>query len=372
MSEVSYENATPSRTVRKVYYPNKIDLMMEENGLRMPDGSFLADGETIFYDAAGQVESRREYKAGKLHGEWLNYEKSTGEISSKMTFVNGRMTICENFNIEGDLVEKIVFIKPETSQIFSYYAKGQVKEKKTYQNGVMEGEFVQFSKSGLTLKKGTFSKGKKSGEWYIYKGNGLLQTKGHYKDDVKDGEWTYFQKKGMISLREVYNNGVKDGIWMSFYENGQIRERGFYRHDNKVGEWLSYNEDGTLKKKEAYYDNGCLKESGGFENGLKSGEWRTFYEDGQLQEKQLYKEGQKSGECFCMHKNGSIKSFGMYKEDKCSGRWCNFDERACLTQEDDYEDDHALSEKSKNKPSQKAEKSALPLTVLGKMCQNIK
>ena len=280
MAETFRQKTGISHTVRKVYYPNGIDLMMEENCLRMPDGSFLADGETIFYDTAGQVESRREYKSGKLHGEWLDYEKSTGKIASKMTFVNGKMTVCENFDMEGDLAEKIVFITPETCQIFSYYAKGQIKEKKTYQNGVAEGEFVQFYKSGLTLRKGAFKNNKESGEWYVYKNNGLLQTKGHYKDGVKDGEWTYFQKKGMISLREVYNNGLKDGIWMSFYENGQIRERGFYRHDNKVGEWLSYNEDGTLKEKEVYYGNGQLKEKGGFVDGLRSGEWKTYYENG--------------------------------------------------------------------------------------------
>ena len=65
--------------------------------------------------------------------------------------------------------------------------------------------------------------------------NGQLEQRRTYNNGEMDGLWESYYENGQLQLRGNYKNGKLDGPYETFHDNGQIKERLFYKDGMKEG-----------------------------------------------------------------------------------------------------------------------------------------
>lgn len=160
-------------------------------------------GKVIDYYENGQIQSKENYKDGKLNGERITYYEN-GQIEYKENYKGGEY--------EGES--------------FSYYKNGQVSYKRLYKNGEREG--IQ--------------------TYYHY--NGQIESKVNIKNGELIGEYIKYYENGQIKEKGSFINGTAGGEWIYYYQNGQVHSKGFYKSSGApIGNWIYYYEDGSVKSK---------------------------------------------------------------------------------------------------------------------------
>jgi len=86
------------------------------------------------------------------------------------------------------------------------YKNGQIKERKTFKDGVQEGLW----------------------EKYRYYDNGQLWETENYKDGKRDGLWEWYRENGQLFSRENFKDGVPEGLPESFDQEGNLIRTRFF------------------------------------------------------------------------------------------------------------------------------------------------
>ena len=94
--------------------------------------------------------------------------------------------------------------------------------------------------------------GVKQGDYEDYYKSGKLRKKGAYAGGKEDGLWEYYYENGRLWKKCTYKNGEKDGLYEAYYENSQLGEKCFYKNGKKDGPYLSYREDGRADTQYVY------------------------------------------------------------------------------------------------------------------------
>ena len=114
--------------------------------------------------------------------------------------------------------------------------------------------------------------GKLHGKQEVRNKDGKLIRIRNYQNGLRDGEQIDYFEDGSIEFREFYTLGSPSGIWEEYYENHNLKSKGERcgDYDCKTGVWIEYYENGNLKNKRNYV------------NGELSGPFEEFWENGQL------------------------------------------------------------------------------------------
>ncbi|MBC6400882.1 MAG: toxin-antitoxin system YwqK family antitoxin [Ekhidna sp.] len=214
-----------------------------------------------------------------------------------------------------------------------FIEKGWDREKKSernYTNGVLEGDYIEWTKRGdseYIKTKGTYKNGKLFGnytEWWranhkkkecFYDSNGefhgkMIHYEGFsveeppsiqfYNHGKRDSTWTWFYSGGKIKSVQNYKNGKDHGDSIEYYKNGNKKEEIKYVDDKKVDTQKRWYEDGQLKytceyqagkrngKEIYYYKNGQIEKEGEYMNGDKKGHFVWYKSDGTIEEETTY------------------------------------------------------------------------------------
>ena len=70
----------------------------------------------------------------------------------------------------------------ETGLCTEFYPNGNLKSKKYYKNGLIQGKYVEYHKNGKILAYGQYTNSKKIGEWIWYGEDGRVQVEKSYED----------------------------------------------------------------------------------------------------------------------------------------------------------------------------------------------
>ncbi|MDI1356380.1 MAG: hypothetical protein PSX36_15800 [bacterium] len=163
----------------KYYYPNdsvRAIMQFKDGGkiayakLFHPSGKRMAEGKYInkeikdsvwtYYDEAGVLISKDNFKAGKRSGK-----------------------------------------------CFVYLPEGAISEERNYKEDLQEGIFKVYF-DGVHLKStGKFVNGKMEGRVAYFYPNGVEVAAGYYKNGQKNGPWIYKTESGKIRDKELYVNG---------------------------------------------------------------------------------------------------------------------------------------------------------------------
>lgn len=201
-----------------------------------------------------------------------------------------------------------------------YSSDGKVISSKVFNNGVIEGE-------GIVQKNGL-----RDGKWIIYYKSGEVLSKGNYKKGIKIDTWEYFYKNGRLEEHGSYNNkGQQNGVWNLYYETGDTMRTVEYLDGLYDGKYIFYNDSGLVissgtfkegyEEGEWFYINGNNRQFGSYFNGEKIGEWRSYYNKKQIVFKGKYENGLPTGKHMFWYQNGTLRRFGDYRSGRKNGDW---------------------------------------------------
>ena len=183
------------------------------------------------------------------------------------------------------------------------YSNGQLKEKGDTINGLKEGEWTQFDRSGKVTSKVHYVKGVMEGEVEYYYENAQIREKGKILNEKYEGEVTSFYMNGEVYFKRSYSNGIAEGEWTWNFENGKPRKILHYTNGQQNGEASEYFENGQQKIKSnylngkldgeyaKYYPSGQERKTGAYLNGKKNGEWIQYFENGKVDYRQMFEVG---------------------------------------------------------------------------------
>ena len=114
-----------------------------------------------------------------------------------------------------------------------------------YEDGELEGRYVEYDEEGHPVTEGDYTAGYEEGVWkYV---NGTSIETGKYEGGLREGIWKTWFENGKIASEIQYSDDLLDGKYTLYWENGNIRLTGKYEHGLQEGIWQLYNEDGILE-----------------------------------------------------------------------------------------------------------------------------
>ncbi len=84
--------------------------------------------------------------------------------------------------------------------------------------------------------------GLKQGPWEIYE-DSVIISKGSYVDGLPDGIWTSWYKSGQMKEEGHYKEGIKTGMWIEWYPDGEIMWKGLWDNGTRKIELLEKQAD---------------------------------------------------------------------------------------------------------------------------------
>lgn len=154
----------------------------------------------------------------------------------KIAFIAAVIASCschEVFISEKDLQNDIFYYNNEFQPfsgvcVTTYQEIKQVKTKRTYKDGIM---------NGLTR---------------MFYANGQLNKQGNYKNGKFHGKWEGWYEDGTKSFEINHAEGLLDGAYITYYKNGNMKEKGVYKDNNKYGHWQYFDKGGNLVDQKTY------------------------------------------------------------------------------------------------------------------------
>ena len=264
-----------------------------EFGNEVIDNKLLNKSEIINqYDDDGSLMIETVYKNGLKNGVSRVYNKN-GEIIGGSIYSEG-IKISEGITDASGLKQG-----PWEYPIND----GLIKSKGRYENGFKVDEWLYFnSDNGFYLEqKGNYKKGELDGVWKWYDKTGFIIRLETWDNGLEDGEFIEYDSYKNLILKGFYKNGLRVGEW--FYHVNDHKELGDYLNGERDGIWV-YNYSDKQKMFEGvysfgqkegihkeWYSSGILKSNGKYEGGVKNGKWRYYMEDGLLKHTYIYRYG---------------------------------------------------------------------------------
>ncbi|NMD01707.1 MAG: toxin-antitoxin system YwqK family antitoxin, partial [Bacteroidales bacterium] len=261
-------------------------------GVKRSEGkytNFMLDSIWIFYDQASDTIRKISYLYGKKNGYYLEYKKDPVfglYLSSKELYA-------------GDKKE---------GTAYTYFPDGKIQQIISYNGDKKEGLSKELDKNGnvITLLEyrndflvsrqkinRTDNNGLKQGEWMEFYPNGSIKSEKTFKDDLLHGYYKEYDTRGKIVITMLYENGaivksrVEDEpdiqIVEKFDDEKKLIYRGPFRKDVPVGIHREYGKDGKVTNGFIYNDVGLLSSEGIIdEAGNRNGKWKDLYPDGKI------------------------------------------------------------------------------------------
>lgn len=180
---------------------------------------FAHSQDTIYYDKKWKPTHSKDYSFYRVKKDIDN-----GGYYAKDYFRNGNLQMEGHFS--GDEIREGLFTY--------YYANTQLQSKGEYLHNEKNGEWVNYSDSGIVISKGKYEYGKQQGEWKYYYLDGSLYEVNFYKDDLRDGPFKSFYKNKQKHIELTFQADTLIGNKTSYYANGQLKRKEIYEGDKRV------------------------------------------------------------------------------------------------------------------------------------------
>lgn len=85
--------------------------------------------------------------------------------------------------------------------------------------------------------------------------NGITTEKGVFVNGLKNGEWITYNRTGKLIRRLSYDNGLLHGKVELFYVNSKPKVAGQFDKGNKIGKWTYYTDKGKILAEGSFDSN---------------------------------------------------------------------------------------------------------------------
>lgn len=238
--------------IRTAYHPNGQPSITATYYKGVPEGmrrEYDTAGNVIkgyiYVDGIMRFEGITDLE-GRRQGLWKEYYE-TGELRSEGHYINSNMTgkwryffpnqkieIVGNYNRKGQ----------KNGEWQWFYPNGELLSLEYYEDGKLEGEYIEYDEHGNEIAKGNYIFGEKDGDWnYLH---GSMKEEGSYYDGARQGIWKLWYGDGTLASEIMYEQDLPDGKYTLYWENGNVKLAGRYADGVRNGVWNRYNEEGTL------------------------------------------------------------------------------------------------------------------------------
>lgn len=166
----------------------------------------------------GKIESKCQYIKGTniKNGFCIDYDIN-GNILGKFHYVNDKLEGEQIYYNDYGGIESIKFFKNDKLEgiVKRFYDNNLLKSKVLYKNNKLWNIISVYDENQNLLNYGNFKDG--NGLVNVYHNNGKLEYSGRYKNGKAEGKWIYITDRGHQDTI-VYKNGVNDwGLEVIFY-----------------------------------------------------------------------------------------------------------------------------------------------------------
>jgi antitoxin component YwqK of YwqJK toxin-antitoxin module len=293
------------------------------------------DGKSVYWHENGQKHAEEHYKSGKLDGKtvlWHENSQKHAEIHFKAGKKDGKeLEWHENGQKSGESFYKNDKLDGKRNW---WFEDGQ-KVEAFYKNGKVEGKETWWHENGQKHAEIHFKAGKKDGKELEWHENGQKSGESFYKNDKLDGKKTWWHENGQKREEGLYKNGLADGTTTSWYESGQIDSTTNYKGGKEYGMITFWHANGQKRaqmelkgdhiKVTQWHENGNIANTGSTSNEKKEdggwsdkriGEWKWWDENGALLEEANYKNFVLHGHFTSYNNKEQITLFKNYKNGK--------------------------------------------------------
>ena len=218
----------------------------------------------LAYGQVNQVDAQ-----GRKQGTWEKTYEGSIVYQYRGQFKDDKPVGKFTYYYESSKVKAIIKhndVEKGRSLAYFYHENGQVMSAGIYRNMKKDSIWVNFTPGGKLSTKEEFKNDQLNGTTYVYFVTEDLQsqtpvvaTKKTYKDGVLHGEYIEYFVNGKTKNRGKYVNNKQDGPWEEFHLNGQRAITYRYDDGKKHGYQIAYDETGK-RLGEVFYYNGQLIE----------------------------------------------------------------------------------------------------------------
>lgn len=162
------------------YYPSGCIMVIRSHVQGVENGRW-----TYFFDSLGTVNWEMNYSVGQKHGPQITFSRkpnaSSGDTVKLETYNNG------------------VLNGPKVT-----YSKGKRTKQSNYVNGLLEGQFLVYNAEGKIIEEITYKEGKRDGVSKFYYDDGTLLRTETWSMDARNGEFKTFFYNGDLQTLENY------------------------------------------------------------------------------------------------------------------------------------------------------------------------
>jgi len=139
-------------------------------------------------------------KQGRRQGQWIEYHEN-GKVRSIGIFKNG-------FPV---------------GEFLFYTEDGKLQAKNTFAENGIDAFAEVYSDKGKVIAKGFYKNKKRDGEWHYFDENqDVMILVENYSDGVLNGHWVSYYRTGFPQFEGEYVNGVKIGKWITYDPEGNV------------------------------------------------------------------------------------------------------------------------------------------------------
>lgn len=221
----------------------------------------------------------------------------------KKTPLDGK---CRIFNgITTEYIEAN-FLKGFAEGKWEYYVGNRLTLSANFQEGYLEGDYVEYYEDDKISLKGAYVKGKRIGKWEHFNRDGKL-IRLENCEDGKSSIMTDYYANGQIKEEIYFKGGKENGSTKRYDEEGKLYANLNYVDGKQVGKQYqsissntgdyilnsNYNEEGRLHGdyEEIYVNFNTPKETGTYRDGQKDGTWKKFKSDGTITLSEVFEKG---------------------------------------------------------------------------------
>lgn len=128
-----------------------------------------------------------------------------------------------------------------------YGTNGTILEQGEYLNGYREGVYTEFHANGFIKSTVGYVNGKKQGQYIFIDDKGQLQERSTYHQDLLNGPH-YKYNRSQLKEKSQYSIGQLHGVVEKYYPNGKIMERSNYNSGklDGIARWYDQNGNNTI------------------------------------------------------------------------------------------------------------------------------
>ena len=226
----NYENAKPK--LKCNYDKNGelhgIRISFYKNGMKK-DIEYYCHSKPINYVwkqySNEQIAKYGKYWKHNKDGEWKEWYRD-GRLKNKFYFNNGDLNgVCSRYSVRGDMIELAEYTDGKLNgKHVIFYPNGSIHYMQQYAEGRKEGKKISYDRNGNVTHIETYNNDQLNGQFVDY----LQRIQCNYKDGVLCGEFIQYTNDNQIMMNVIFLDGVLHGECKIMNEEGQLITQNYH------------------------------------------------------------------------------------------------------------------------------------------------